>query len=85
MLLGGVGELLCYPQSVPPPNRSLDCYALTNPSFCHLCRHFSVTMEPHCALKVPEHMLDYIRPFLAKADFKRVMSPLHWLNEKVQK
>ncbi len=30
-------------------------------------------------------MLDYIRPFLAKADFKRVMSPLHWLNEKVQK
>ena len=56
MLLGGVGELLCYPQSVPPPNRSLDCYALTNPSFCHLCRHFSVTMEPHCALKVAKHL-----------------------------
>ena len=39
------------------PNQSLDCYALTKPSFCHLFRHFSVTMEPHCALKVPEHLL----------------------------
>ena len=41
------------------------------PSFCHLFRNFSVTMEPHCALKVAKHLLDYIRPFLAKADFKR--------------
>ena len=39
------------------PNLSLDCYALAKPSFCHLFRHFSVTMEPHCALKVPEHLL----------------------------
>ena len=27
------------------------------PSFCHLFRHFSVTMEPHCALKVAKHLL----------------------------
>ena len=26
------------------------------PSFCHLFRHFSVTMEPHCALKVAKHL-----------------------------
>ncbi|MBR2458303.1 MAG: hypothetical protein IKB39_03185, partial [Bacteroidaceae bacterium] len=25
-------------------------------SFCHLFRHFSVTMEPHCALKVAKHL-----------------------------
>ena len=55
------------------------------PSFCHLFRCFSVTMEPHCALKATKYLLNYIRPFLAKADFKQVLSPLHWLNEKVQK
>ena len=38
------------------PNRSLDCYALMKPSFCHLFRHFSVTMEHHCALKVAKHL-----------------------------
>ena len=38
------------------PNRSLDCYALMKPSICHLFRHFSVTMEPHCALKVAKHL-----------------------------
>ena len=26
------------------------------PSFCHLFRHFSVTMEHHCALKVAKHL-----------------------------
>ena len=26
------------------------------PSFCHLFRCFSVTMEPHCALKAPKHL-----------------------------
>ena len=26
------------------------------PSFCHLFRHFSVTMEPHCALNVAKHL-----------------------------
>ena len=26
------------------------------PSFSHLFRHFSVTMEPHCALKVAKHL-----------------------------
>ncbi len=26
------------------------------PSFCHLFRHFSVTMEPHCALKATKHL-----------------------------
>ena len=39
------------------PNRSIDCYALNGISFCHLSRHFSVTMEPHCALKVTRHLL----------------------------
>ena len=38
------------------PNRSLDCYALMKPSFCHLFRHFSVTMDPRCALKVAKHL-----------------------------
>ena len=38
------------------PNHSLDCYALMKPSFCHLFRHFSVTMEPHCALKAAKHL-----------------------------
>ena len=38
------------------PNRSLDCYALMKPSFCHLFRYFSVTMEPHCALKATKHL-----------------------------
>ena len=38
------------------PNRPLDCYALMKPSFCHLFRHFSVTMEPNCALKVAKHL-----------------------------
>ena len=39
------------------PNRSIDCYALNKISFCHLSRHFSVTMEPHCSLKVTRHLL----------------------------
>ena len=26
------------------------------PSFCHLFRRFSVTMEPHCALKAAKHL-----------------------------
>ena len=26
------------------------------PSFCHLFRYFSVTMEPHCALKAAKHL-----------------------------
>ena len=26
------------------------------PSFCHLFRHFSVTMEPHYALNVAKHL-----------------------------
>ena len=38
------------------PNRPLNCSALMNPSFCHLSRYFSVTMEPHCALKVAKHL-----------------------------
>ena len=38
------------------PNRSLDCYALMTLSFCHLFRRFSVTMEPHCALKATKHL-----------------------------
>ena len=25
-------------------------------SFCHLFRRFSVTMEPHCALKATKHL-----------------------------
>ena len=37
--------------------KSLDCYALMKPSFCHLFRHFSVTMEPHYALKVAKYLL----------------------------
>ena len=28
------------------------------PSFCHLFRYFSVTMEPHCALKAAKHLLN---------------------------
>ena len=38
------------------PNRSLDWYALMKPSFCHLFRRFSVTMEPHCALNAAKHL-----------------------------
>lgn len=26
------------------------------PSFCHLFRRFSVTIEPHCALKAAKHL-----------------------------
>ena len=43
-------------QKILNPNRSLDCYALMKPSFCHLFRLFSVTMEPHCALKAAKHL-----------------------------
>lgn len=39
------------------PNRSLNCYALMKPSFCHLFPRFSVTMEPHCSLKATKHLL----------------------------
>ena len=46
-----------YAQHKLKPNRPLDCYALMKPSFCHLFRHFLVTMEPHCALKVAKHLL----------------------------
>ena len=28
------------------------------PSFCHLFRYFSVTMEPNCALKAAKHLLN---------------------------
>ena len=35
---------------------SLDCYALMKSSFCHLFPRFSVTMEPHCALKAAKHL-----------------------------
>ena len=38
------------------PNRSTGCYALIKPSFCHMFRRFSVTMEPHCALKPAKHL-----------------------------
>ena len=38
------------------PNRSIDCYVLMKPSFSHLFRRFSVTMEPHCALKAAKHL-----------------------------
>ena len=38
------------------PNRSIGCYALIKPSFCHMFRRFSVTMEPHCALKPAKHL-----------------------------
>ena len=39
-----------------PQIGSLDCYALIKPSFCHLFHYSSVTMPPHCALKVAKHM-----------------------------
>ena len=38
------------------PNRPLDCSVLMKPSFSHLFRYFSVTMAPHCALKVAKHL-----------------------------
>ena len=38
-----------------PQIGSLDNYALMRPSFC-LFRYFSVTMEPHCALKAAKHL-----------------------------
>ena len=33
------------------------------PSFCHLFRYFSVTMEPHCALKVAKHLFELYSTF----------------------
>jgi hypothetical protein len=42
------------------PNRSLDCYALMKPSFCHLFRYFSVTMDPHCAIIIITLMTDLV-------------------------
>ena len=42
--------------SVVKPKSVINCYALMKSSFCHLFRRFSVTMEPHCSLKVAKHL-----------------------------
>ena len=65
--------------------RPIGCYSPTKSSLGHLFRRLPGYNAPHCAIKTAKHLLNYIRPFLAKADFKRVLSQLHWLNEKVQK
>ena len=47
---GGVRKDFINPKSV------IRLFCATETSFCHLFRHFSVTMAPHCALKVAKHL-----------------------------
>ena len=50
-------QMSCY---IYNPKSSIRLLRANKPSFCHLSCRFSVTMEPHCALKSTIHLLKNI-------------------------